>query len=1076
MNKTVLSIITMMLMAIQGLSAQVLNATRAGSADTTYAANSILATGTWAKIRVSTTGIHQLTNDVIRKAGFSDLSKVKIYGYGGNLIPDYLNQSYLKEHDDLKEVATYTANGVKYFYANGPVSWEYESTIKRTRNYFSDYGYYFITENSNTGLTCTEQDLYDKVTSSTFAHHAFYENDKYAWAQTGRNLVDDVKVTAGNPKTYNITIPKGNTTATVYVALTSSGAGRYYITCGSQQAKDTLKAMEKYDVCFSGTKTFYSVDLSSFQTDENGAIICPVTISTSTSNHTVRLDYISASFSTAATPATLSSGTYPVAEYSCNITNQNHHADSPADMIIVIPTNQNLLTQAQALANFHLSHDKLTSLIVPADELYNEFSSGTPDFSAYRRYLKMFYDRSQTLGTKMPKCVLLFGSSLWDNRMITMSSYDPDSYLLCHETENSYNTLPSFTSDDYITVLHDNKTIHETSSNIDPQLTMDIGIGRIPVTNTTDAKNVVNKIKNYYSIIGPWQNNMLFFADNGDDNSHMNNINIVADSVISEYPGYYVKKALSDAYIMKTTSTGERFPDLANLIQKQQKKGVLVMNYGGHSSWTQLADEMLVTLADVKAYKGENYPLWFVAGCETVPFDQTVETLGEELLLNKNGGAVAFYGTSRTVEESKNAIMNKSFMRYVLSYDADGNPLTLGEAQRLAKNAMITNVNKDGKDLSYNKHQFHLIGDPAMTLAIPRYNVVVDAINNVAVTNAVDTVKGYSTVTIKGHVEDLKASPVTNFNGTAEVLVRDSKREFYCRGNKGEETLQKYKDRQNVLYNGTCDVTAGQFTCTFRVPGDIYNDGGTGLINVFAYDLTQMLSAHGACGNFSVQGWQDADNDSIGPAVFAYLNKSTFQNGDDVSQTPFFVAEISDNDGLCTTGMALGHNMELVIDGSASKTYDLNDNFSYDSGSYTSGQTFYTIPTLTSGAHSLTFTAWDILGNPSRTSLTFNVKKGLQPELTHVFVSPNPITDEATFYVTHDMKGSEARISVDIIDLYGRVVQTLEWSDTFSETNSTTKYKWTPEGLSRGMYLYKVRVSCNGSEDSTMSQKLILAQ
>ena len=34
--------------------------------------------------------------------------------------------------------------------------------------------------------------------------------------------------------------------------------------------------------------------------------------------------------------------------------------------------------------------------IIPADELYNEFSSGTPDANAYRRYLKMLYDRAET--------------------------------------------------------------------------------------------------------------------------------------------------------------------------------------------------------------------------------------------------------------------------------------------------------------------------------------------------------------------------------------------------------------------------------------------------------------------------------------------------------------------------------------------------------------------------------------------------------------------------------------------------------------------------------------------------------
>ena len=69
-----------------------------------YAAHSVLSTGKWAKIRVPANGIYNLTADVVRRAGFSDLSKVRIYGYGGNLQNEKLSVEKLKELDDLKEV------------------------------------------------------------------------------------------------------------------------------------------------------------------------------------------------------------------------------------------------------------------------------------------------------------------------------------------------------------------------------------------------------------------------------------------------------------------------------------------------------------------------------------------------------------------------------------------------------------------------------------------------------------------------------------------------------------------------------------------------------------------------------------------------------------------------------------------------------------------------------------------------------------------------------------------------------------------------------------------------------------
>ena len=76
-----------------------------------YAAHSVLASGKWAKIRVPANGVYQLTNDLIRRAGFSNIDKVKIYGYGGNLQKEVLTADDITSFDDLKEVPTYNSNG-----------------------------------------------------------------------------------------------------------------------------------------------------------------------------------------------------------------------------------------------------------------------------------------------------------------------------------------------------------------------------------------------------------------------------------------------------------------------------------------------------------------------------------------------------------------------------------------------------------------------------------------------------------------------------------------------------------------------------------------------------------------------------------------------------------------------------------------------------------------------------------------------------------------------------------------------------------------------------------------------------
>ena len=118
---------------------------RRADATERYAENSVLREGVWIKIRIPKTGIYQLTDDLIKKAGFTSLNKVKIYGYGGGLQPEKLTEDYLIETDDLKELPTCEVDGKKLFYGIGPVTWD--SDHQRVRNPYSDFGYYFLTEN-----------------------------------------------------------------------------------------------------------------------------------------------------------------------------------------------------------------------------------------------------------------------------------------------------------------------------------------------------------------------------------------------------------------------------------------------------------------------------------------------------------------------------------------------------------------------------------------------------------------------------------------------------------------------------------------------------------------------------------------------------------------------------------------------------------------------------------------------------------------------------------------------------------------------------------------------------------------
>ena len=172
-----------------------------GAGDSRYAAHSVLREGNWAKIRVPASGFYQLTEALVKKAGFTDISKVRIYGYGGGLQPERLTGDYLAATDDLQEVPTCTVNGKRIFHATGPVTWETKDTLVRTRNPYSDDGYYFLTDREDSlqqePLNVGEEAFIAEYYPLNDDYHSLYEVDDYAWYHGGRNLFDKTLFTIG---------------------------------------------------------------------------------------------------------------------------------------------------------------------------------------------------------------------------------------------------------------------------------------------------------------------------------------------------------------------------------------------------------------------------------------------------------------------------------------------------------------------------------------------------------------------------------------------------------------------------------------------------------------------------------------------------------------------------------------------------------------------------------------------------------------------------------------------------------------------------------------------------------------
>ena len=1039
--KTISTLLSVLLMIALGTTAK---------AQGRYAEHSVLREGNWAKISVAESGFYELTDELVKKAGFSDARRVKIYGYGGALQPERLTGDYLTATDDLKELPTCTMNGKRVFYGVGPVNWYNKESLARTRNPYADYGYYFLTESEGEPLTTDSATLVGQHYPANHDYHQLYEVENYAWYHGGRNLFDKTLYTIGTPQTYKLKAT--GSTGRIGIALTADTDYEATISVNDSviatiSKKITLDSYTKAD------EQLWQYDLQNLKAENTISI-------TQTAGGNLRLDYIDLQH---AEPAPITIGE---PAYVYRITNQDHHADAATDMVIIIPTSQHLLAQAERLKAHHEQHDGLRVTIVPADELYNEFSSGTPDATAYRRYLKMLYDRATTPNDK-PRYLLLFGDGAWDNRMLTSewSGYNTDDYLLCYESENSFSQVNCYVSDDFFCLLDDEEVIQTTNGNSTTYAGKpDVAVGRLPARTQDEAKTLVDKIISYAQneYAGPWQNEICMMGDDGNDNSHMKTADKVATMIENTYPNYNVDKIYWDAYQRTSSSTGYSYPDVTRLIKQQLQNGALMMNYCGHGAAYAMSHELVMKLTDFESQQSNYLPLWMTASCDIMPFDGQEENIGETVMLNSKGGGIAFFGTTRTVYATYNEVMNLAFTKHVLTPG-----MAIGEAVRLAKCELV----EKSSDLTCNKLQYTLLGDPALQLNTPRQKMMVDSINGIPATQGIKLAAG-SIVKITGHVE-LNNETDTDFNGIVTLSVRDAEETITCRLNDrsstGADKAFVYQDRTNYLYRGSENVTEGVFHFTFAIPKDISYTDGSGLMTLYAINADKTRSAHGENESFELIGSSTALTDSIGPSVYCYLNSKNFKNGGKVNTTPYFIAELYDDSGINASGSSIGHDLELIIDGDMNQTYNLNNYFEYDFGNYRSGSIGFSIPQLSIGTHKLLFRAWDILNNSTTTELLFEVSEDAGAGEFNVTCTQNPASTNTQFVITHDRPGSELKVTLDVFDLGGR--QLWRQTDTVMATNDTVTIDWNlnvagGSRLHTGLYL--CRLTLNDGDSKTV--------
>ena len=811
--------------------------------------------------------------------------------------------------------------------------------------------------------------------------------------------------------------------------------------------------------------------------------------------------------------------------------NNLHELATKASANYLIITHPSLLAAANKLAAFHTQNNEgITPLVVTTTQVYQAFGSGAPDITAIRDCIAAFARAYGALGTSVggsnntaPKFyALLFGASSYDykNRITNNVNLVPG-----YQSSASLDPLSSYTSDDYFALLDSSANITTEAQQFNNAATaLSVNLGRIPAKNITEANTMVDKIINYHSAgsQGPWRLQQRFIADDKDFNLHVQDAEAVSGAAQKTNVLFNQQKIYLDAYPLVSGSGGGRYPAVNEAVVSAFNSGSLVINYSGHGNYLRLADEAIFSSTEMPLINNANkLPLVVTASCDFYPYDDpTKKSLGQQLLFGAASvgagsgsgvggggnagvsGAIALLTTPRLVFAYSNKIINENYFVAAQKPDATTGTLpTLGEAVTSAKNLTVV----QSRDF-INTRKFALLGDPAMRLAYPKNNIVLDSVNskNIGINDTLQSGKLY---TFKGSVMAPRSGAITStfnntFNGTLYFTLYDKQTTRTTLQNDPATAAANFNAQENILYSGLVSVANGKFTVSFVLPLDISYAPGKAKISMYAQQtmnastpLQNLPDAAGVDTSFFTMGSGAVLTDKVGPVIELFLNDYNFKNGGLTHSEPLLLINLQDVSGINTSGSGIGHDIIVTLDNNPATTRTLNAFYQANINTYQYGTVRYQLPTLTPGPHTLQVRAWDNVNNSNTRTLGFTVAatagtsanggattpatgtSDMSPLVIDKLMNfPNPFTQSTTFSFEHNFPGQNIAVNLSIFTQNGKLVKQINKS---VNTSGTRNVQITYDGtdatgsrIARNVYIYKIQISAAGTNYQS-SGKLI---
>ena len=164
--------------------------------------------GHWARLSVTRTGVHKVTFAALREAGIDNPAEVRLFGRGGAMLSEVLEDNSLQ----LTPVPTYVADEAVYFYATGTTEWIPEvsqQTFRHQQNIYSNKGYYLATDRADLPAHRIDSQVAQQATETavrtSFLAHVVHEEDRHSLRASGRKLFGEP--IGGHPLSVSLSLP-----------------------------------------------------------------------------------------------------------------------------------------------------------------------------------------------------------------------------------------------------------------------------------------------------------------------------------------------------------------------------------------------------------------------------------------------------------------------------------------------------------------------------------------------------------------------------------------------------------------------------------------------------------------------------------------------------------------------------------------------------------------------------------------------------------------------------------------------------------------------------------------------------